>query len=219
MQFEDPEKIEKVAFSMVVQAFKDYREQAVAIFKEEVDQPQDIAEDITREAIDAMGLSIYRDRIYGKVDVKKAIYTFLPEPQLVALMLDAKAEKPGGDRTTTIQMSQTSMKVKMHRSGSHLVEHGKLPKTISRDSREYYVVTAFSKFSYVETHSGYSLKKMILTCVPNGILQDRYNPDSSNTIWMAGRNAPTRGEDFRVRLDHASLRKKALWRVREISCE
>lgn len=46
-------------------------EQTAGIFREETDQPQDIAEDITRETIDAMGVPAYRDRTYGKVDVKK----------------------------------------------------------------------------------------------------------------------------------------------------
>ena len=41
--------------------------------------PQDIAEDVAREAIEAMGMSGISERLYGKVDVKKAIYVFLPE--------------------------------------------------------------------------------------------------------------------------------------------
>lgn len=133
-------------------------------------------------------------------------------------MLDAKAEKSNGDRTTTIQMSQTSMSVRMMRGGEPVDEPGRLPRSIGREDREYHVVTAFAKFSYLELPDGYSLHKLMLACVPNGCLQDRYNPDASDTIWKAGRNAPTRGEDFRVRVHHESLRKKAQWRVREIDC-
>ncbi|MXZ06167.1 MAG: hypothetical protein F4Y75_01415 [Acidimicrobiia bacterium] len=33
-----------------------------------------------------------------------------------------------------------------------------------------------------------------------------------------GRNAPTRGEDFRVRLNYRALAAKAPWRVVEIEC-
>ena len=47
---------ERTAFSMVVQALRDYSEAANTVFREETDLPQDIAEDVTREAIDAMGL-------------------------------------------------------------------------------------------------------------------------------------------------------------------
>ncbi len=63
--------------SMVVQALRDYSDHAMTIFREETDQPQDIAEDITREAIAAMGVSGTQDRLYSKVDVKKA---FKPSP-------------------------------------------------------------------------------------------------------------------------------------------
>ena len=90
------EQLEQTAFSMVVQAFLDYQATAVAIFKEETDLPQDIAEDITREAIEAMGMSGSGDRLYGKVDFKKAIYVFLPAAHPAALMLDSKPKNQMG---------------------------------------------------------------------------------------------------------------------------
>ncbi len=102
------EHLERTVMSMVVQAFRDYWNEAVTIFQEETDQPQDIAEDITREAINAMGVSGTQDRLYGKVDVNKAVYAFLPHPVPVALMLDAKAEKPNGNKTAAIQMSDVA---------------------------------------------------------------------------------------------------------------
>ncbi len=134
------ETLEQTSFSMVVQALSDYASQAVSIFREEVDQPQDIAEDVTREAIELMGLPQIHMRLYGKVDIKKAVYVFLPEAIPVALMLDAKAEKPSGSGTATIQMSQTSMRVKMLRHGRGIDEAGKLPSYIDRDGRSLYVV-------------------------------------------------------------------------------
>ena len=57
---------------MVAQALTDYRDLAVTIWREETDHPQDIAEDVLREAIDATGLSEMHERLYGKVDLKKA---------------------------------------------------------------------------------------------------------------------------------------------------
>ena len=186
------------------------------IFKEETDLPQDIAEDVTREAIEAMGFSGLRDRLYGKVDVKKAIYVFLPEAQPVALMLDAKAEKRNGDRTATIQMSQTSMRVRMCRAGETIDEPGKLQSDIRRGDRSFYVVTVIAKFVYEENDSAHRLRRIVVACIPNGRLQDRYNSGPEDTIWLAGRNAPTLGEDFRVRLSYARLSEKAAWRVQEI---
>ena len=202
--------------AMVVQALTDYRQQAVTIFREESDLPQDIAEDITREALELMGVSGWNERLYGKVDFKKAVYVFLPSAHPVALMLDSKAEKPNGDRTATIQMSQTSMRVRMRRSGIEMDELGGLEQVISRGGRSLYVVTIIAKYVYDETPTGQELRRLIVSCIPNGLLQERYNPNARVGIWLAGRNAPTRGEDFRVRLSYRLLAEKASWRVQEI---
>lgn len=217
MTLDEIERIEQTTLSMVAQALTDYAEQAAVIFREETDQPQDIAEDVAREAIEAMGMSGLRDRLYGKVDVKKAIYVFLPEAHPVALMLDAKAEKTDGGRTATIQMSQTSMRVRMRRAGADMDEPGRLEREIRRDGRAFLVVTVVAKFVYEEQGGSHALARIIAACIPNGKLQDRYNPDAGDTIWLAGRDAPTLGEDFRVRLDFRKLREKAAWRVREIA--
>ena len=216
MTLDEIERLEQTAMAMVVQAITDYRHQAVTIFSEETDLPQDIAEDVTREALDLMGVSRFNERLYGKVDLKKAIYLFLPAAQPVALMLDSKAEKPNGDRTATIQMSQTSMQVKMSRAGNVIDEPGKLDKVIVRGERKLHVVTIVAKYVYRETESAQELNRIIVACIPNGILQDRYNPDAGDGIWLAGRDAPTLGEDFRVRLSYERLRAKASWRVQEI---
>lgn len=155
-------------------------------------------------------------RLYGKVDIKKAVYVFMPEAIPVALMLDAKAEKPSGSATATIQMSQTSMRVKMLRQGSAIDEAGKLPSFIDRDGRSLYVVTVFAKYIYDVVNGARILKRIIAACLPNGLLQDQYNPSENETIWRVGRNAPTLGEDFRVRISFAELRAKAPWRVQDI---
>ncbi len=216
MSPEQMETLERTSFSMVTQALTDYALQSVDIFKEEIDQPQDIAEDVTREAIELMGLPQIHMRLYGKVDIKKAVYVFLPEAIPVALMLDAKAEKPSGSGTATIQMSQTSMRVKMRRQGKVIDEAGKLQSFIERDGRSLYVVTVFAKYIYDVIENAHVLKRIIAACLPNGLLQDRYNPSENDTIWRVGRNAPTLGEDFRVRISFAELRSKAAWRVQDI---
>ena len=211
------EQLEQTAMAIVVQALTDYRQQAVTIFREESDLPQDIAEDITREALELMGVSGWNERLYGKVDFKKAVYVFLPGAHPVALMLDSKAEKPNGDRTATIQMSQTSMQVRMRRSGVEVNEPGGLEQVISRGGRDLHVVTIIAKYVYDEMLGGQALRRLIVSCIPNGMLQERYNPSADDGIWLAGRNAPTRGEDFRVRLSYRHLAEKAPWRVQEIA--
>lgn len=160
--------------------------------------------------------ALLNERLYGKVDVKKAIYVFLPNAQPVALMLDSKAEKTNGNRTATIQMSQTSMRVRMHRSGQAVDEPGKLTAIIKRGNRNLYVVTIVAKYVYREIEASYELERIIVACIPNGLLQERYNPNDSDSIWLAGRNAPSRDEDFRVRVSYARLKAKACWRVEEI---
>lgn len=215
MDLDGLERLEEVALSMVVQAITDYKDKARDIFEAESDLPQDIAEDVTREALEEMRLPRIDLRLYGKVDVKKAIYVFLPEAMPAALMLDAKAEK-GDERTATIQMAQTSMRVKMRRGGKDVNERGTLEKTIERDGKTLQTVTIIAKYVYKKLDSGYALNKIIVACIPNGQLQERYNPDVDRTIWKAGRNAHTRGEDFRVRLSFVELKKLASWRVNEI---
>lgn len=70
--------------------------------------------------------------------------------------------------------------------------------------------------SYEEVGQGRHLCRIIIACIPNGSLQDKYNPTPGDTIWLAGRDAPTLGEDFRVRLSYKKLRDKAAWRVQEV---
>ena len=166
--------------------------------------------------MEAMGVSGFSERLYGKVDYKKAVYAFMPKAQPVALMLDAKAEKENGDRTATIQLSQTSMTVKMRRAGSVVSERGRLERFIKRGGRQLYVVTVIAKYTYTQQGSSQKLRRIIVACIPNGSLQEGYNPSESDTIWLAGRNAPTLGEDFRVRLSYKKLISKASWRVHEI---
>ena len=211
------ELLEQTAFEMVVQAFEDYQVTAAVVFRHETDLPQDRAEDLTREALESMRLPQVNERLYGKVDYKKAIYVFLPKAVPVALMVDSKAEKANGDRTATLQMSQTSMHVKL-KSGNNLVDKtGKLPSTIESRGLKLYVVTIVVKYVYEEWNGDLILTKLILACIPNIELQQKYNPNAQDTIWLAGKDSPKRNEDFRIRLSFERLSQKAAWRVRTIN--
>ncbi|MBI4203028.1 MAG: SfiI family type II restriction endonuclease, partial [Chloroflexi bacterium] len=64
-----------------------------------------------------------------------------------------------------------------------------------------------------------SLASISVLCLPSGSLQERYNPTARDSIWLVGRNAPTRGEVFRVRISLPQLRAKARWRVQSITLE
>ncbi len=213
------ESIERASLRMVTQAIYDYRENASHIFQEEVDLVKDIGEDISREALDRLGASTIPVRLYGNIDYKKALYLFHPEFSVrQALFVDSKAEKLEGARTATIQMSQTSMLVRQIRKGQPVEEQGTVPTIIERDGQSFLVTTVFIKYNYEESPNGQkTLNHVSVLCLPNGMLQDRYNPTAKEGFWRAGRNAPSRGESFRVRISLNDLSEKAPWRVQRIS--
>jgi hypothetical protein len=218
-ELEQLEEIEKASLRMVVQAIFDYRASAEEIFREESDLVADIGEDITREALDKMGMSRIDQRLFGKMDYKQARYLFHPEYAVrQALFVDSKAEKSSGQQTATLQTSQFSMTVRQVRSGQSFDFPGTLPAVLSLREWDFITTTIFVKYNYsVLTQKMYSLDSVTVAALPNGLLQDLYNPDASESIWLAGRNAPTRGEAFRVRLSFPRLRAKASWRVYSLS--
>ena len=211
------EEIEKASLRLVTQAIYDYRELAVLIFRAEGDMVADIGEDITREALDRLGTSRIDRRLFGKIDYKRARYLFHPEYAIKqALFVDSKAEKVEGQATATLQISQLSMRVKQIRAQQTVDEQGRLPTVLTYENDTFITTTVFVKYNYAELGRQKELKTIRLAAVPNGMLQERYNPDPLNTIWLAGRNAPSLGEEFRVRLSFKLLKQKANWRVQTI---
>lgn len=211
------EEIEKASLRLVVQAVYDYRNTAVEIFREESDLVADIGEDITREALDKMGAAKIDQRLFGKIDYKRARYLFHPNYALrQALFVDSKAEKVSGQETATLQTSQFSMTVRQIRAEKQIEVAGSLPKILSIRDTDYITTTIFVKYNYEESDKHNELKSITIAAVPNGLLQAKYNPSFQDTIWIAGRNAPSRGEIFRVRLSFSRLAAKAAWRVQKI---
>jgi hypothetical protein len=211
------EEIEKVSLRLATQAIYNYRSVAEEIFREESDLVADIGEDITREALERLGMPRIDQRLFGKVDYKRACYLFHPDYALEqALFIDSKAEKVSGQGTATLQTSQFSMVVRQVRSGKNLEVPGKLPTIINLKGDSYLTTTIFVKYNYQGQEGTNVLRSITIAAVPNGMLQDRYNPTPQETIWRAGRNAPTLGEEFRVRLSFHRLKEKANWRVQKI---
>lgn len=211
------EEIEKASLRLVVQALYDYRETAVEIFQQESDLVADIGEDITREALDKMGMARIDQRLFGKIDYKRARYLFHPDYALKqALFVDSKAEKTAGQRTATLQTSQFSLTVRQIRANQPIEVPGNLPAILSVRDESYLTTTIFVKYNYDETAASNQLRSITVAALPNGLLQTRYNPSVEDGIWLAGRNAPTRGELFRVRLSFPLLKSKRNWRVQTI---
>lgn len=211
--------IEKATLRLVTQAMYSFANEAADIFANELDNVQDIAEDITREAMDRIGTSIIPARLFGTMDYKRARYLFSPDFSLrQALLVDSKAEKVSGQGTVTIQTSQTSLRIRQTRAGQPVDIAGTLPVVYhDRNQETYLTTTVFVKYNYAELPDrGNELRSINVLCLPNGMLQERYNPDLNTGFWVAGRNAPSRGEDFRVRISLPRLKALANWRVQRI---
>lgn len=216
------EDIEKATQRMVVQAIYDFRHEAQEFFTQEPDLVADIGEDITREALDRMGASTLPVRLFGKIDYKKARYVFHPEYSArQALFVDSKAEKIEGSRTATIQTAQTSMRIRQRRGGAEIDEEGGLPSILRVQDTDFLSTTIFVKYNYraAPNETAKTLVSISLICLPNGVLQEIYNPNPDDTFWLAGRNAPSRGETFRARISLPRLKSKANWRVQTIPLE
>jgi hypothetical protein len=212
------EGIEKGSLRLVTQALYDFRETAAEIFSNEPDLAADIGEDITREALDRMSVSKIEVRLFGKMDYKRARYVFNRDYAIrQALLVDSKAEKVEGQATATLQTAQTSMHIRHIRAGREVDVAGKLPTVIETEKGKCLTTTIFVKYNYEERRRRNRLVNITVAALPNGMLQERYNPTARDTIWSAGRDAPTRGEAFRVRLAFASLKAKKRWRVQTVS--
>lgn len=210
------EDIEKSSLRFVTQALELFRDGAIQIFHEAQDLQADIGEDITAEALDSLGMSRMAQRVFGKMDYKRARYIFEPEYAIrQVLLVDSKAEKTGS--VARIQTSQTSMRIRQVRSGQEIDVAGKVPRIVNLSGFPFLTTTIFVKYVYSRAGDANSLKSIKTACIPNGILQSHYNPTPQDSIWVAGPNAPTLGEEFRTRLHFARLRQKRNWRVQSIS--
>ena len=214
------ESIEKASLRLVTQAIFDYRKTAAYIFQNETDTVADIGEDITREALDRMGMPRIDQRLFGKTDYKRAAYLFLPDFAVrQALFVDSKAES-GADNVARIQITQLSMRVRQVRQGGELDIPGRIPPVLTLPTGQQYLsTTLFVKYSYRELEGIRSLLRITTVALPSGLLQQKYNPTASNTIFVAGPNAPSLGEEFRTRLSFSLLQQKAKWRVQKIAVD
>jgi hypothetical protein len=113
-------------------------------------------------------------------------------------------------------MSQTSLAIYQHRGGLTVQEQGKLPVVSEYNALRYLTTTMLVHYYYEDAVDHHVLKTVTLAAVPNGRLQQKYNASETDTIWLVGRNAPTLGEDFRVRLSFLRLKAKASWRVQRL---
>lgn len=211
------EAIEKLTMRWMYQAVVDFGFTAWEIFRHSNDEVQDIAEDITRELLDILSGYRINQRIFGNVDYRKARYVLLPNQTVrQALFVDSKAEKSRS--SGTMQMSQLSLRVRQSRSGQTVDVAGMLPPVSVYGGWQFLTTTMLLHYHYKDDPvKNHFLDTVTLAAVPNGKLQEIYNSDANDTFWIAGRDAPTLGEDFRVRLSFSRLKDKAAWRVQHVT--
>jgi len=220
---EDVERIERTSLRSLFLATRDFANDAWEFFRQSEDDPKDIAEDITRELLDRLGGYSITQRIFGNVDYRKARYVILSDLAVrQAFMVDSKAEK--NNSSATLQMSQVSLTVRQQRSGGITDVLGNLPSVAEYNGSSYLTTVLLSHYHYNaqvgndgKDRPPYTLKGITLVAVPNGKLQNIYNPDHEDTIFIAGRNAPSLGESFRVRLSFSRLESKTPWRVQKFT--
>lgn len=209
------EAVELATMRFVFHAIRDFVPDAYEIFRNSPDDQQEIAEDVTREALGKHPGFPLPERIFGVMDFKRAGYVFLPEfCTRQALLVDSKAEKTAN--VARLQVSQTSLAIRQIRGGTEVDEKAGLPTVMNLRGEDYLVTTLFVHYEYGDLPSGRELKSITITALPSGRLESLYVPSVTDTIWVAGPNAPTRGEAFRVRLSFSRLKAKMKWRVQKL---
>jgi hypothetical protein len=215
LSLDEIEAIERQSLRALFHAGCDFGFEAWDIFHQSQDDVKDIAEDITREMLDRLGGYQIARRILGNVDYRKARYIILPDFAVQqALFVDSKAEKTS--RVARLQTSQLSMEVRQRRGGAEIRAPGKIPRIATYEGVNLLTTVLLAHYEYEDAGGQHLLKGMTLAALPNGLLQERYNPTADSTIWRSGPNAPSRGEGFRTRLSFPALAQKAGWRVQRI---
>jgi hypothetical protein len=100
-------------------------------------------------------------------------------------------------------------------AGANVDEAGELPVIIESEKGNCIKTTIFVKYEYQDALV-HRLLGITVVALPSGLLQNYYNPTATDTIWRAGRNAPSRGERFRMRLVFDLLKQRTRWRVQYI---
>jgi hypothetical protein len=212
------EEVEKVSTRIVFQALKDFLPEAAKIFKYSPDDPKDVAEDITREALGKLPGFPIPERIFGTMDFKRACYAFCPHFSVrQAFLVDSKAEKDANK--ARLQVSQTSLRIRQQRAGQEINQAPGLPTVFRSGNHDFLVTTIFVHYHYRDSQTQGEYKELIsvtIAALPNGRLEHLYVSSAANTIWDAGPDAPTRGEKFRARLNFNKLKAKRAWRVQRL---
>ena len=217
------EEVEKLSLRLAYQALVWFAPQAFDFFNRSPDDPEDIGEDITREAVGAFPGFPIRERLFGTIDFKQARwfpshYGLIPQ----ALMIDSKAKKTEEVYRLDLQMSQVSMVANLEAKPEPLTPLLRQTMDIQFEGNEVrpalttVLTVHYTYADKAEGQIGKTLAKITLCAVPNGLLQERYSPSRERTVFNVGKHSSGRGEDPRVRIVYETMRAFAPWRVQDI---
>ncbi len=186
------------------------------IFQHEEDLAGDIGEDVTREALDRMGMPRIDQRLFGKVDYKRACYLFHPDYAIKqALFVDSKAEKIAGAGTATLQLSQLSLEVRQYRNGQVMAVPGLLPHILTLRGEDYITTTLFVKYNYEKIMECTDYRALPLLPCQMAYCKIDITQTTMVRYGMQDVMRPP-SENLRVRLSFAKLKHIARWRVQTI---
>ncbi|MBL8762070.1 MAG: SfiI family type II restriction endonuclease [Phycisphaerae bacterium] len=209
------ESIEKLSMRLVFRALVDHAQVVWEEFRQSPDDADGIAEDVTREALARFPGFPLHTRMYGRIDYRRAGYQILPcFVTRQALLVDSKAEK--SDNSATLQTNQTSLPLTHVRAGKTVDVKGSLDEVLKAGDSAFLTTTIFAHYHYDGDTCPRVLKSITIAALPNRRLSAAYVVSPTDTIWIAGRNAPTLGEDLRVRLAFSRLKAKCAWRVQKL---
>jgi hypothetical protein len=226
------ELVEKQTLRTLVQAMQDYSKEGRQLFEYTPATSETevivLAEDIVQYALEVAECYPINRRFAGFIDYKRV--RWLPTPFGLlpqALLVDAKASTE--NNRSSLQRSQLPMdadfRAKM--GGSEVEIHlaagfdPHLP--VAADAAgELAAVTTTALIHF--HHRALSkegprfreLLSIFIMLVPHARLKPKYNPSAANTFFGRGKDAPTLGEDPRIRIYFSRLRQACPWRLQEL---
>ncbi len=226
------ELLEKATLRALVQALQDYSREGRQLF-ETTPAPSEsevivLAEDIVQYALEVAESYPINRRFAGFIDYKRVRWlstTFGLVPQ--ALLVDAKASTE--DTRSSLQQSQLPMDadfaaiVGKKQTKVHL--NAGVPPHLDMTGVDDIPMAAVTTSALVHFHyrtlnqSGPRYRELLAIYVmllPHQRFKPKYNPTADLTFFGRGKDAPTLGENPRIRVYFSRLRRACPWRLQKL---
>ncbi len=229
------ELIEKATLRTLVQALQEYSREGKSLF-ENTAAPSEtevivLAEDIVQYALEVAECYPINRRFAGFIDYKRVRWfptSFGLIPQ--ALLVDAKASTE--NNRSSLQQSQLPMDADFAavvgggQKNIHLAAG--FPPHLQIAAMDNATLVAVTTSVLVHFHyrtlpgNGPRFRELLALYVillPHQRLKTKYNPNPQTTFFGRGKDAPTLGENPRIRVYFARLREACPWRLQQLRYE